>query len=161
MAEVTTTLSASGIAICSCVVSKIIICWLISLVPRAQNSKSCSVIDQAEIDGGRGMAVMLFHVECDVDNLVLYRTSISHYNQHLCYSFSHVTWFLLDFFYTQVNACSSIDAILGVLGWSTGCSWSTSTDIPECWKVNGTKQPTSSFGMKFCPFEIDEMRGCS
>ncbi|XP_062089091.1 putative GTP diphosphokinase RSH1, chloroplastic isoform X2 [Humulus lupulus] len=76
MAEVTTTLSAAGITIYSCV---------------------------AEIDGGRGMAVMLFHVECSTENLV--------------------------------NACSSIDIILGVLGWSTGCSWSSSTDnldILEC-----------------------------
>ncbi|EXB33536.1 GTP pyrophosphokinase [Morus notabilis] len=32
---------------------------------------------------------------------------------------------------TQVNACSSIDAIVGVLGWSTGCSWSSSIDNPE------------------------------
>ncbi|XP_060962727.1 putative GTP diphosphokinase RSH1, chloroplastic isoform X2 [Cannabis sativa] len=72
MAEVTTTLSAAGITIYSCV---------------------------AEIDGGRGMAVMLFHVECSTENLV--------------------------------NACSSIDIILGVLGWSTGCSWSSSTDNPD------------------------------
>ncbi|ONK63347.1 uncharacterized protein A4U43_C07F14110 [Asparagus officinalis] len=27
-----------------------------------------------------------------------------------------------------VNACSSVDVILGVLGWSAGCSWSNSTD---------------------------------
>ncbi|PON66317.1 RelA/SpoT family [Trema orientale] len=72
MAEVTTTLAAAGITICSCV---------------------------AEIDGGRGMAVMLFHVECSTENLV--------------------------------NACSSIDVILGVLGWSTGCSWSSSMDNPD------------------------------
>ena len=29
---------------------------------------------QAEIDGGRGMAVMLFHVECDIESLVVYST---------------------------------------------------------------------------------------
>ncbi|XP_022635054.1 putative GTP diphosphokinase RSH1, chloroplastic isoform X2 [Vigna radiata var. radiata] len=64
MAEVTTVLSTAGIAICSCV---------------------------AEIDGGRGMAVMVFHVEGNLENLV--------------------------------SACSKVDLILGVLGWSTGCSW--------------------------------------
>lgn len=72
MAEVTTMLATAGITICSCV---------------------------AEIDGGRGMAVMLFHVEGDGENLV--------------------------------NACSRIDVIHGVLGWSTGCSWSSSIDSPE------------------------------
>ncbi|CAN6693697.1 unnamed protein product [Malus baccata var. baccata] len=69
MAEVTTALAAAGITICSCV---------------------------AEIDGERGMAVMLFHVEGNVESLVI--------------------------------ACSSIDIILGVLGWSTGCSVPSSMD---------------------------------
>lgn len=69
MAEVTTALSAVGITICSCV---------------------------AEIDRGRGMAVMMFHVEANIESLV--------------------------------NACSSIDLILGVLGWSTGCSWPSSVN---------------------------------
>ncbi|XP_019440743.1 PREDICTED: putative GTP diphosphokinase RSH1, chloroplastic isoform X2 [Lupinus angustifolius] len=64
MAEVTTALATAGVSICSCV---------------------------AEIDGGRGMAVMLFHVEGNLENLV--------------------------------SACSRVDLILGVLGWSTGCSW--------------------------------------
>ncbi|QCD98252.1 GTP pyrophosphokinase [Vigna unguiculata] len=43
MAEVTTVLSTAGISICSCV---------------------------AEIDGGRGMAVMVFHVEGNLENLL-------------------------------------------------------------------------------------------
>ncbi|XP_057439252.1 putative GTP diphosphokinase RSH1, chloroplastic isoform X2 [Lotus japonicus] len=64
MAEVTTALATADITICSCV---------------------------AEIDRGRGMAVMLFHVEGNLENLVI--------------------------------ACSKVDLILGVLGWSTGCSW--------------------------------------
>ncbi|XP_061365515.1 putative GTP diphosphokinase RSH1, chloroplastic isoform X2 [Gastrolobium bilobum] len=64
MAEVTTALAAAGITICSCV---------------------------AEIDGGRGMGVLLFHIEGNLENLV--------------------------------SACSRVDLILGVLGWSTGCSW--------------------------------------
>nr|GLL42564.1 putative GTP diphosphokinase RSH1, chloroplastic [Ipomoea trifida] len=64
MADVTTTLAAVSVTICSCV---------------------------AEIDRGKGMAVMLFHVEASLDNLV--------------------------------TACSKVDLILGVLGWSTGCSW--------------------------------------
>lgn len=72
MAEVTTALAAAGISICSCL---------------------------AEIDGGRGMAVMLFHVEGNLEYLV--------------------------------NACSSIDLILGVLGWSTGCSWPSSMETHQ------------------------------
>lgn len=67
MAEVTTALATVGVTICSCV---------------------------AEIDRGRGMAVMLFHVEGNLESLV--------------------------------NACSSVDLILGVLGWFTGCSWPSS-----------------------------------
>ncbi|XP_050237269.1 putative GTP diphosphokinase RSH1, chloroplastic [Mercurialis annua] len=73
MAEVTTALAAEGIAICSCV---------------------------AEIDRGRGIAVMLFHIEGSLENLI--------------------------------KACSSIDLILGVLGWSTGCSWPSSMEYLEC-----------------------------
>ncbi|XP_041018216.1 putative GTP diphosphokinase RSH1, chloroplastic isoform X1 [Juglans microcarpa x Juglans regia] len=72
MAKVTTALAAAGIAICSCV---------------------------AEIDGGRGMAVMLFHVEGNLECLV--------------------------------NASSSIDLIVGVLGWSMGCSWLSSTETRQ------------------------------
>ncbi|XLT61257.1 hypothetical protein HN873_017781 [Arachis hypogaea] len=64
MAEVTTALATAGITICSCM---------------------------AEIDGGRGMGVMLFHIEGNLENLV--------------------------------SACSMVDHVLGVLGWSTGCSW--------------------------------------
>lgn len=64
MAEVATALATSDIAICSCV---------------------------AEVDGGRGMAVMLFQFEGNLENLV--------------------------------SACSRVDQIPGVLGWSTGCSW--------------------------------------
>ncbi|KAK7284622.1 hypothetical protein RJT34_19371 [Clitoria ternatea] len=64
MAEITTALATAGITICSCV---------------------------AEIDGGRGMAVMLFNIEGNLENLV--------------------------------SACSRVDHVLGVLGWSTGCSW--------------------------------------
>ncbi|GER34695.1 Guanosine-3',5'-bis(Diphosphate) 3'-pyrophosphohydrolase [Striga asiatica] len=64
MAEITTTLAAMGISICSCA---------------------------AEIDREKGIGVMLFHVEASLDNLA--------------------------------SACSKVDLILGVLGWSTGCSW--------------------------------------
>ncbi|KAF5732629.1 hypothetical protein HS088_TW17G00159 [Tripterygium wilfordii] len=64
LAEVTTALAAVDITICSCV---------------------------AENDRGSGMAVLLFHVDGNLESLV--------------------------------NACSSVDLILGVLGWSTGCSW--------------------------------------
>ncbi|KAI4301445.1 hypothetical protein L6164_034723 [Bauhinia variegata] len=76
IAEVTSALATAGITICSCV---------------------------AEIDGGRGMGVMLFHVEGRLENLV--------------------------------SACSRIDLILGVLGWSTGCSWPSlieDQDAREC-----------------------------
>ncbi|XP_065860434.1 putative GTP diphosphokinase RSH1, chloroplastic [Euphorbia lathyris] len=72
MAEVTTALAAVGIAICSCV---------------------------AEIDRGRGMAVMLFHIEGNLDSLV--------------------------------KACSNVDLVLGVLGWSMGCSWPNSMESPR------------------------------
>ncbi|KAJ9187810.1 hypothetical protein P3X46_003227 [Hevea brasiliensis] len=72
MAEVTTALAAVGIAICSCV---------------------------AEIDRGRGMSVMLFHIEGNPDSLV--------------------------------KACSSVDLIFGVLGWSMGCSWPSSMENPQ------------------------------
>ncbi|KAL4310871.1 hypothetical protein GQ457_01G051290 [Hibiscus cannabinus] len=69
MAEVTTALAAVGITICACV---------------------------AETDRGRGMAVMLFHVEANLEILV--------------------------------NACSRLDLISGVLGWSVGCSWPSSME---------------------------------
>ncbi|KAF8369343.1 hypothetical protein HHK36_032627 [Tetracentron sinense] len=68
MADVTSALTAVGVGICSCV---------------------------AEIDK-RGMGVMLFHIEGNLERLV--------------------------------NACSSVDLILGVLGWSVGCSWPSSTE---------------------------------
>lgn len=73
MGEVTIALAAVGITICSCV---------------------------AEMDRGRGMAVMLFHVEGTLESVV--------------------------------NACSRVDLILGVLGWSTGCSWPSSIQVLEC-----------------------------
>ncbi|PWA97028.1 HD/PDEase domain, RelA/SpoT family, Beta-grasp domain protein [Artemisia annua] len=76
MADITIVLADAGIGICSCA---------------------------AEVDRGRGMAVMLFHVEASVDNLV--------------------------------SACSKVDLVLGVLGWSTGCSCPNLTQnqqIREC-----------------------------
>ncbi|KAK7259280.1 hypothetical protein RIF29_24882 [Crotalaria pallida] len=76
LAEVTTVLANAGVAICSCV---------------------------AEIDGGRGIAVMLFQVDGNLANLVC--------------------------------ACSSIDLILGVLGWSTGCSWPSLMEDREVYNV--------------------------
>ncbi|KAB2052649.1 hypothetical protein ES319_A12G137200v1 [Gossypium barbadense] len=76
MAEVTTAFAAVGITICSCV---------------------------AETDRGRGMAVMVFHIEANLEILL--------------------------------NACSRVDLIPGVLGWSVGCSWPSSTEnnqLLEC-----------------------------
>ncbi|CAH8350357.1 unnamed protein product [Eruca vesicaria subsp. sativa] len=76
IAEVTTVLAAEGIAVCSCV---------------------------AEIDRGRGLAVMLFQIEANIESLV--------------------------------SVCTKVDLILGVLGWSSGCSWPKSTDntqVLEC-----------------------------
>ncbi|THG14708.1 hypothetical protein TEA_015639 [Camellia sinensis var. sinensis] len=64
MADITTVLADVGVTICACA---------------------------AEMDRGRGIAVMLFHVEGSLDSLV--------------------------------SACSRLDLIFGVLGWSTGCSW--------------------------------------
>ncbi|KAJ0229915.1 putative GTP diphosphokinase RSH1 [Hirschfeldia incana] len=72
IAEVTTVLAAEGIALCSCV---------------------------AEIDRGRGLAVMLFQIEANIESLV--------------------------------TVCAKVDLILGVLGWSSGCSWPRSTDSAE------------------------------
>ncbi|CAH2072006.1 unnamed protein product [Thlaspi arvense] len=76
IAEVTTVLAAEGIAVCSCV---------------------------AEIDRGRGLAVMLFQIEANIESLV--------------------------------SVCAKVDVILGVLGWSSGCSWPRSTEnaqVLEC-----------------------------
>uniref|UniRef100_A0A7C9CWL5 Putative GTP diphosphokinase RSH1, chloroplastic n=1 Tax=Opuntia streptacantha TaxID=393608 RepID=A0A7C9CWL5_OPUST len=72
MGKVTTILAALGISVCSCV---------------------------AEIDRGRSMGVMLFHIEGSLDNLV--------------------------------DACSRIDLIFGVLGWSVGCSWLGTAESEE------------------------------
>ncbi|KAK1428156.1 hypothetical protein QVD17_16984 [Tagetes erecta] len=76
MADITLALADAGISICSCA---------------------------AEVDRARGMAVILFHVEASLDNLV--------------------------------SACSRVDIVLGVLGWSTGCSWPSlgeNQHIREC-----------------------------
>jgi glycine cleavage system regulatory protein len=76
IAEVTTVLAAEGIALCSCV---------------------------AEIDRGRGLAVMLFQIEANIESLV--------------------------------SVCAKVDLVLGVLGWSSGCSWPRSTEnaqVLEC-----------------------------
>ncbi|KAL2510520.1 putative GTP diphosphokinase RSH1 [Abeliophyllum distichum] len=69
MADITAALAAEGITICSCA---------------------------AEIDRGKGMGVMLFHIEASLDSLI--------------------------------SACSKVDLILGILGWSTGCSWPSSME---------------------------------
>uniref|UniRef100_A0A161XTP2 Putative GTP diphosphokinase RSH1, chloroplastic n=1 Tax=Daucus carota subsp. sativus TaxID=79200 RepID=A0A161XTP2_DAUCS len=76
MADITVLLADIGITICSCV---------------------------AEVDRGRGMSVILFQIETNLDSLV--------------------------------SLCSKVDLILGVLGWSTGCSWPGTTEnhqIREC-----------------------------
>ncbi|KAK9146983.1 hypothetical protein Sjap_006886 [Stephania japonica] len=68
MADVTSALTAAGISIFSCV---------------------------ADTNRRKGMGVMLFHIEANLENVV--------------------------------NACSSVDRILGVLGWSAGCTWPASS----------------------------------
>lgn len=76
MAEITMALADEGITICSCV---------------------------ADVDQGRGIGVILFHVETSLDSLV--------------------------------SACSRVDLIDNVLGWSTGCSWPGSNEnqlVREC-----------------------------
>ncbi|XP_021763215.1 putative GTP diphosphokinase RSH1, chloroplastic [Chenopodium quinoa] len=70
MSQVTTVLASLGISVCSCV---------------------------AELDRGKGIGVMLFHIEDASNNLN--------------------------------DACARIDLILGVLGWSTGCSWLSSPEL--------------------------------
>ncbi|KAL8143060.1 hypothetical protein V2J09_016092 [Rumex salicifolius] len=72
MAEVTKVLASLEFSVCSCA---------------------------AEIDRSWGMAVILFQIEGNPDNLV--------------------------------DTCSRIDAIHGVLGWSTGCSWQPSIEYPK------------------------------
>ncbi|KAI3749205.1 hypothetical protein L2E82_19812 [Cichorium intybus] len=57
----------------------------------------------AEVVRGRGMCVILFHVEASMENMV--------------------------------SACSRADLVLGVLGWSTGCTWPGLTknqQVREC-----------------------------
>ncbi|KAG5588769.1 hypothetical protein H5410_049203 [Solanum commersonii] len=73
MADITSALAAVGVIICSCV---------------------------AETDRGKGIGVVLFHIEANLESLV--------------------------------GASSRIDMILGVLGWSTGCSWSENKQFLEC-----------------------------
>ncbi|KAH0640758.1 hypothetical protein KY290_037987 [Solanum tuberosum] len=57
----------------------------------------------AETDKGKGIGVVLFHIEANLESLL-----------------------------PQVGASSRIDMILGVLGWSTGCSWSENKQFLEC-----------------------------
>ncbi|KAA3462463.1 relA [Gossypium australe] len=69
----------------------------------------CSCV--AETDRRRGMAVMSIYI--------LFSIVIS--TNHS--------------FVSQVNACSRVDLIPGVLGWSVGCSWPSSTEnnqLLEC-----------------------------
>ncbi|KAI3668296.1 hypothetical protein L6452_43373 [Arctium lappa] len=76
MADITIALADAGLAICSCA---------------------------AEVDRGRGIAVILFHVEASLGNLV--------------------------------SGCSRVDLVVGVLGWSTGCSWPSLAEneqVREC-----------------------------
>ncbi|XP_071742582.1 putative GTP diphosphokinase RSH1, chloroplastic [Rutidosis leptorrhynchoides] len=76
LADITIALADEGIGICSCA---------------------------AEVDRGRGMAVILFHVDASLDDLA--------------------------------SACSRMDLVLGVLGWSTGCTWPSllhNHQIREC-----------------------------
>lgn len=78
--------------------------------------------EQAEIDRRRGMGVMLFHIEGSFDSLVsFYRPTFTAHVFSFCYSPDPRAS-------NQVNASSSVDLILGVLGWSTGCSWPSSLD---------------------------------
>ncbi|KAI5680482.1 hypothetical protein M9H77_01709 [Catharanthus roseus] len=72
MADVTSAMAGVGITICSCV---------------------------AEIDRSKGVAVMLFHIEANLESLI--------------------------------SACSRVDLMFGVLGWSTGCSWHSSIQKHE------------------------------
>lgn len=67
MSDVTTVLSSLGITVCFCV---------------------------AETVRGRGMGVMLFHIDGNLGNLV--------------------------------DSCARVDVILGVVGWSMGCTWASS-----------------------------------
>ncbi|KAJ0651057.1 putative GTP diphosphokinase [Helianthus annuus] len=76
LADITKTLADVGVTICSCA---------------------------AEVIKEKGMAVILFHVESSLDDMV--------------------------------SACSRVDMVIGVLGWSTGCSVPALTEsrhVQEC-----------------------------
>lgn len=139
MAEVTSTLTSVGITICSCVVSGVLNA-LASVGIIIYNRKvlffSLSLLlcinwshfylnilnEQAEIDRRRGMGVMLFHIEGSFENLVsFYWPTLNFHFFSFCYS-PDLRGAI------QENASSSVDLILGVLGWSTGCSWPSSLD---------------------------------
>lgn len=51
--------------------------------------------DQAEIDGERGIAVMLFHVEGSVESLVVFLTSVSQRLNFSLGKFSFLTWIII------------------------------------------------------------------
>lgn len=83
------------------------------------------------------MAVMLFHIEGNLESLVCtyYFFADSRLSLLPCFLF-FVSIFLFFqgnipsypdngkcYLLFQVSACSSVDLIIGVLGWSMGCSW--------------------------------------
>lgn len=95
------------------------------------------------------MAVELFHIEASLESLVCL-LNMRRYNNFL---------FMCHFMNSQllqVDACARIDMILGVLGWSTGCSWSENKQFLEC-QFNGLMKSTcpavESLRKKFCPLK--------
>lgn len=50
------------------------VCWYVSNKMFLCNA--LNYVDQAEIDGGRGMAVMLFHVEGNLEYLVVHQINL-------------------------------------------------------------------------------------
>lgn len=73
MAEVTAEFAAVGITICSCVVSDLnssITCFASDCQIFASSITVLLPFFQAETDRGRGMAVMVFHIEANLEILV-------------------------------------------------------------------------------------------
>lgn len=101
----------------------------------------CNFFDgQAEIDKRKGMGVMLFHIEGTVEDLVIIigppfssihpptrLTQRGHFYPRIVCIFL-IYFYIFDGLILQVDACSGVDLILGVLGWSAGCSWASPSE---------------------------------
>lgn len=88
IAEVTTVLAAEGIAVCSCVVRAFTLKLTSKhfIVSKESSYKSYGLL-QAEIDRGRGLAVMLFQIEANFESLVIRPIDLNSFNFFFSFSF--------------------------------------------------------------------------